>query len=146
MTAEIELTGGSAFQRNLRDMCRKVQRGTVVRVVHVQTGRHRGWLTRERPGGCEPVRISVWALGRTPGQIFDDVRGGQVYQIWDASESRAVGYLYWAAEPWLAELLANAPMTYVYRAKSGRVVRRDFFPLSVQAEPVPPWTGVLANA
>src|SRR5438046_3183125 len=133
---EIEITGGSAFQHHLPELCRKVRRGKTVRLVHLQTGRHRAWFTRSRPPGSDPERITIYEPGRCVGRIFDEVRDGQVFQVWNGRDHRPVGYLYWAAPEWL-ELLADAPMTYVYKARSGRVIRRDFYPLSVVAEPVP---------
>lgn len=135
--AEIELAGGTSFQHNLPDLCRKVQRGKVVRVIHLQTGRHRAFFSRERPPGCEPVRITIYELGRAVGKIFDDIRDGTVYQIWNGRDHQVVGYLAWTCPPWL-ELLADAPMSYTYRARSGQVISRDIYPLHVQAEPLPP--------
>ena len=138
MTAGIEIAGGSAFQHELTRLCGLVQRGKIVRVVHLQTGRHRAWFTRERPGGCEPVRVTIYELGRIVGRMFDEIRDGAVYEVWNGNEHRTVGYLSWAADEWLAELLANCALTYTYKAKSGRVIKRDFYPLAVQAGPVPP--------
>lgn len=83
------------------------------------------------------MRTTIYELGRSIGKIFDDIRGGQVFQVWNGREHRAVGYVYWSAPEWLAAL-ADAPMTYVYRSKSGREIRRDFYPLSITAEPLPP--------
>ncbi len=145
VTAGIELAGGSAFQHELPRLCGLVAAGKIVRVVHLQTGMHRSWFVRERPGGCEPVRVTIYELGRSIGRIFDDIRGGAVYEIWNGNEHRVAGYLSWAADEWLAELLANCALTYTYRAKSGRVIKRDFYPLNVQAEPVPPRREVLVN-
>jgi hypothetical protein len=145
--AEIEMSGGSAFQHNLPALCRSVQGGKVVRLIHVQTGRHRGWFTRERPGGCEPVRVTIYQLGRSVGRIFDDIRDGAVYQVWNGRECRVVGYIAWCCPEWL-ELLADAPMTYSYRSKSGRLISRDFYPLDTEAQPLPPrkHTRVMADA
>ena len=142
---EIELAGGQAFQHELLRLCRNVAAGKIVRLIHVQTGRHRGWFLRSRPPGCEPVRITIYQLGRGIGGILEDVRDGQVYQVWNGTEHRTVGYLFWSAPEWLAGL-AGAPFTYSYRSKSGRVIRRDFYPLAVVAEPVPRRTEVLADA
>jgi hypothetical protein len=145
--AEIEVTGGTAFQHNLPDLCRSVQSGKVVRLVHLQTGRHRGWFTRERPGGCDPERVTIYELGRAVGRIFDDVRDGQVFMVWNGRENRPVGYIAWCCPEWL-ELLAGTPMTYTYRSKNGREIRRDFYPLAVEAVPLPPrkHTRVMASA
>jgi hypothetical protein len=142
---EIEMTGGSAFQHELPRLCRSVQGGKIVRIVSLQTGRHRAWFLRSRPPGCDPVRVTIYQLGRSIGGILEDVRDGAVYQVWNGNEHRPVGYLSWTCPEWLCEL-AGAPMTYTYKAKSGREIRRDFYPLAVQAEPVPPRTEVLADA
>lgn len=143
--AEIEISGGSAFQHHLPDLCAKVQRGKVIRLVHLHTGVHRGWFTRERPPGCEPVRVTIYELGRSVGKIFDDVRGGAVYQIWNAKERLPVGYIAWSCPEWLAAL-ADMPFTYTYRSRNGEVIKRDFYPLAVQAEPLRGRRGVLADA
>ena len=142
---EIELAGGTALQHNLRDLCRKVHRGRIIRLIHVQTGRHRAWFLRSRPEGCEPERITLHELAGSIGRVLDDIRDGTVYQVWNGTEHRTVGYLSWSAPEWLCELLGSAPMTYVYRSKSGREIRRDFYPLAVRAEPVPRRRGVLAS-
>lgn len=129
------MAGGSAFQHELPRLCRSVQGGKIVRVVSLQTGRHRSWFLRSRPPGCEPVRVTIYQLGRCIGKVLDSVRDGAVFQVWNGNDHRTVGYLSWSAPEWLAEM-AGAPFTYTYRAKSGRVIERDFYPLSVQAEPV----------
>jgi hypothetical protein len=132
-----ETVGGSAFQHDLSRLCGLVAGGKIVRVVSLQTGLHKSWFTRERPGGCEPVRVTIYELGRIVGKIFDEIRGGAVYEVTRGREHRTVGYLYWSADPWLLELLATIPLAYAYRAKSGRMITRDFHPLHVRAEPLP---------
>jgi hypothetical protein len=134
---EIEISGGSAFQHHLSALGRAVQYGKLVRLVDLRTGRHRAWFTRESPPGCEPARVTVCQLGRTLGTIFDEVRDGQVFQVWNARSRRVVGYVYWCAPEFLAGL-PDMPFTYVYRTKSGGVIRRDIYPLAVEAEPRPP--------
>ena len=123
-----------------------MQRGKIVRVMQLQTGTHRAWFTRERPGGCQPERVTLYALGRSTGKILDDIRGGAVYEAWNGNEHRAVGYLYWAADEWLAELLASAPVTYAFKSSRGRVIRHHIGPLDVQAVPQPPRREVMADA
>jgi hypothetical protein len=142
---EIEISGGSAFQHELPRLCRKVAAGKIVRVVHLQTGRHRAWFLRSRPPGSSPERVTIYQLGRGIGGILEDIRDGQVVEVWNGNDHRTVGYLFWSAPEWLA-LLADAPMTYTYRSKSGRVIRRDFYPLAVQAEPVTRRRRELADA
>jgi hypothetical protein len=136
---EIEISGGGAFQHHLPDLARKVEYGKIVRLVDLRTGRHRGWFTRESPEGCEPVRVTVYQLGRTMGTILDEVRSGQVFQVWNARSCRVVGYIAWCPPEWLA-LLADMPFAYVFRTRSGGVIRREMRPLAVEAEPSPaPW-------
>jgi hypothetical protein len=136
VAAEIEISGGTAFQHRLSQLARKVQRGKIVRVIHLSTGVHRAWFTRERPGGCEPVRVTVGELQRALGRIFDDVRGGQVIEVYDARSGQTRGYLYWAAGDWLTAVL-QMPLTYSFTSKSGRVITRPFHPLAVTAERSP---------
>lgn len=91
----------------------------------------------------------MYELGRSIGRIFDDIRDGAVYQVWNARSCRVVGYVYWSCPEWLAEL-SEMPFTYVYRSRNGEVIKRDFYPLSVRAEPYDPLgrrrRGVLASA
>jgi hypothetical protein len=131
---EVEITGGQSFQKYLADLCRKVEFGKVVRIVHLQTGLHRAWMTRERPDGCEPIEISVSELRSTIGRVLDDVRDGAVYMVKNERAGRVRGYLYWSAPEWMARL-SDRPVTYFYRTQAGRVIRRDLYPLAVHAEP-----------
>ncbi len=136
--------GGTHLQNSTPRLARELESGAIVHVVQIQTGRHRGWFTADQPPGSEPERVTAWAMHRAVGKILDDVRAGEVFEVYNARERRVLGYLFWSAPEWLARL--ETSLQYSFRSRSGRVIYRDIYPLATDAVPLPPRRGVLASA
>jgi hypothetical protein len=140
----IVTAGGYDLNHCLAKLCQEVEAGAAVHLMSEQTGRHRGWITAEKPPGCEPERITVAQFQRTMGCRLDDLRFGIVYELWHGTRRRVLGYLSWTPPECLAVL--DVSLQYTYKGKSGRRIFRDIRPLAVQAEPVPRLRGALAHA
>jgi len=139
--------GGTELQHSTPRLARELGTGAIVHLVQIQSGRHRGWFDSRQPPGCEPERVTVWWLQRNVGKILDDVRDGQVFEIYNTRQRRVLGYLFWSVPEWLARL--ETSLQYTWRSPAGRVIYRDIDPTATEARPLPPRRGhgrVLANA
>lgn len=128
--------GGTELQHGTPRLARELDSGAVVHLVQIQTGRHRGWFDSRQPPGSDPQRVTVWWLQRNVGKILDDVRNGEVFELYNTKERRVLGYLFWSVPEWLARL--ETSLQYTFRSWNGRTVYRDIDPTATEARPVPP--------
>ena len=84
--------GGTEFQHWLGRLWAELESGAVVRIVNKRNGRHRGWLVPERPGGDEPVRVSVNGLLKSVGLHSGRMRDGEVFEMFDHVRGEVRGY------------------------------------------------------
>lgn len=132
--------GGYDLQHRFADLCQELETGAEVHLVGLQTGRHRGWLVRDKPGGCVPQRLTVYQMKRNLGSVLEDVRDGISYEVWHGSQRRVIGYLTWVPPECLAQLDVLIPYT---QRSASRAHTRHIRTLALHAEPVSP--GVLAG-
>jgi hypothetical protein len=129
-------TGGTELAQTTQRVARELETGAIVHLMHIQTGRHRGWLSAQKPPGSEPEQITVWGLHRSVGKVLDRVRDGEVFELYNARERRIVGYLFWSTPEILVRL--ETSLQYTWRSRSGRTIFRDIDPTATEARPVPP--------
>jgi hypothetical protein len=126
--------GGYDLQHRFGDLCQELDSGAEVHLVGLQTGRHRGWLLRQKPDGSSPERLMVSEMKRSIGLVLELVRDGVVYEVYQGKKREVIGYLTWGPPDCLAQLDLLIPYTQrgPYTART-----RHIRPLAVQAEPVP---------
>jgi hypothetical protein len=127
--------GSEDLQKRLARLERELRSGACVHLMGRQTGRHRGWLVREQPGGSDPVVIQLAGLKRRMGEVLDRVRDGEVFEVTDGRRKCVVGFLTWTAPDCIAALDAMLP--YAQRTARGPARQRLIRPQAVQAEPTP---------
>jgi len=112
------------WQHNLGKFWAELESGAVIHVVCKSRARrggvrdHRGWLLPVRPPGTEPVRVSCNQATKRLGWLFDQVRDGVTFEIFDHVHRAVRGYLDWCPPACLPGEPAGSPSAAPGKAQS----------------------------
>lgn len=130
--------GSDDLQNRMGKVRAALAAGGTVHWVHLLTGRHRAWITRERPEGAEVTRLSCHRFAAQVGQVADDIREGITYEVWDHQRNEPAFYATLAPPEELVR--SGAALRYMTRARRGTLARSLWLefpdPVSVQAKAV----------
>jgi hypothetical protein len=123
--------GGYELQHGLGRLWAELVSGAVIHIVAKNSGLHRAWLVPELPDGFETRRITCNELTRRVGWALNQVRDGMCFEVYDGSRRMVRGYLMLTPPDCLARL--DIALQYTRRARTGRVVYREFRPTGIEA-------------
>ncbi len=125
--------GTDDVQNKMGKIRAELASGAVGHLVHLPSGRHRGYLSRGRPEGHEVTRVSCRQLAIRIGWALDAVRDGVTYEVFDHRAGQVAFYLTWCPPRELEAVTAALPYTV---RRGGKAFRREFpSPLHLQAVP-----------